>query len=609
MILLALFLGVLLFNPLRKMLTSSPRKPLPPVSACDARNISLSASNGERKVAALKVECVQGSTQVLKTLIGAQIQLFPRKGEAIAIHAERGTLADSNGITLKLTGHVTLKWHDTTLTGEQLFYNDSQDIGHLTGAGGIEGRRGPYRLLSPKADFDLATGIVNFPAGLTLEDPAAGKKLTAGSGRYLQNDSRLELSAPIHGTLPNGALETTALVEESNGDLIHIILANPFVITSHDGTRLAAANGTLDFLGGSLEAGKLNGGKDPVSFETARPLRMRAPTVIFAALHGPGSPPAGKQADLMITAEGGATLAAEQEPQLRYLDAPQVKALLKGGNTLASADFSGGGKGTGPGGEFTAQNGTYDFTAQTYKLSGATQVKRATDFVQADTLSGDMTGNAAGEGHVSGRRGSGESAWRFSGDRATLKAAGPITVSADGPVPAQASQPGKLIIAKQLEVDPKLKRYAARGKVEMRQEPPLLKTILRGESLDLDEISGQGKLAGDVLFQQPGLKALGEQADFEFKSSQITRVVLTSPIKHRVFVESPAYRVSGEKLSYEPGPASGEVFATPPQRVTTLDLGSRQTLSCNHATFSEAGKQVTCTSEAGDRTRKEPAPK
>jgi hypothetical protein len=607
--LLALFLGVLLFNPLRKLVTSQPRPPMPPQGECDARQISLNASNGERKVAALKVECVTGSTQVLKTLKGADIQLFPRQGEAVAIHAENGTLADSNGITLKLTGHVTLKWHDVTLTGEELFYNDSQDIGHLTGAGGLEGHRGPYRLTSPKADFDLATGIVLFPAGLSLDDPAAGKQLTAGSGRYLQKDSRLELSAPIHGTLPNGELETASLIEETAGELYHVILSDPFVITSHDGTRLAATSGTLDFRGGSLEAGRLNGGKEPVSFETARPLRMHAPTVLFAAVHWPGSPPAGKQADLEITADGGASLAAEKEPQLRYLNAPQVKALLKGGETLADAEFSGGGKGTGPGGEFTAQSGSYDFTAQSYKLSGATQVKRATDFVQADTLSGDMLGNAAGEGHVSGRRGSGETAWRFSGDRATLKAAGPILVSATGAVPAQASQPGKLITARELEVDPKLKRYAARGKVEMRQEPPGVKTTLRGESLDLDEMTGKGKLAGEVFFQQPGLKALGEQADFEFKNSQVTRVVLTSPEKHMVFAESPAYRVTGEKLLYEPGPASGEIFATPPQRVTTLDLTNRQSLSCDHATFSEAGKQVVCTSANGGRTRKEPAPR
>jgi hypothetical protein len=176
-------------------------------------------------------------------------------------------------------------------------------------------------------------------------------------------------------------------------------------------------------------------------------------------------------------------------------------------------------------------------------------------------------------------------------------------------VPAQASQPGKIIIAKQIEVNPKLKRYAARGKVELRQEPPQLKTTIRGESLDLDEISGKGKLAGEVFFLQTGLKALGEQADFDFKNSQITRILLTSPVKHMVFAESPAYRVTGETLLYEPGPASGEVFATPPQRVTTLDLGSRQTLTCNHATFSEAGKQVECTSAAGNRTHKEPAPK
>jgi hypothetical protein len=50
------------------------------------------------------------------------------------------------------------------------------------------------------------------------------------------------------------------------------------------------------------------------------------------------------------------------------------------------------------------------------------------------------------------------------------------------------------------------------------------------------------------------------------------------------------------------------VFATPPQRVMVLDLANRQTLSCNHANFSEAGKQVACTSVAGDRTRKAPAP-
>ena len=189
---LAGLLGLLLYGPVRKIITTKPRPPVKDQGPCDARQISLSASNGERKVAALKVDCVQGSTQVLKTLIGANIQLFPRKGDAIDVQAARGTLADSNGITLKLTGGVTLKWHDTTLTGDELFFNDSQDIGHLTAANGIEGHRGPYRLLSPKADFDLGTGIVNFPAGLTLEDPAAGKKLTAGSGRYLQNTSRLE---------------------------------------------------------------------------------------------------------------------------------------------------------------------------------------------------------------------------------------------------------------------------------------------------------------------------------------------------------------------------------------------------------------------------------
>ena len=251
-------------------------------------------------------------------------------------------------------------------------------------------------------------------------------------------------------------------------------------------------------------------------------------------------------------------------------------------------------------------------------LTSEIGLMRATDQLTAQTISGDLGGNAVAEGAVSGRRGAGAGAWRFTGARAVMKAAGPVTLTAPEGSLAQGVHGADTIRARSLTVDPEKKNYQAAGAVELHQDLPLRRALAAGETLEVNEIGGVGLMTGAValdLFERaaetlpflPSFKARGKRADMKLKDGQLTQVILSSPDHSPVFCESPAYRVSGQQITYRLLEGAGEVTAAPPARVTVLNLENHQTLYGNRAEIRNAGKEVIITSEQGTRTRKDTA--
>ena len=578
---------------------------------CDARGFDLDAVNGERKVARLHIDCFIGAELTEKTLEGVAVTLFPRQGAPVEIHATRGTLVQGRGVTLKLRDGVTLDWQGAHLAGDTLFYKDDQDGGQIRGEQGITGTRGEHTLRSPFADFNLAEHRVSFPAGLELTNQMGGK-LTALSGRYLaqggpDGKGEMQLERSVHGALPEGMVETEKLIERGDRTRTQVILPAAFKMTDRDGALLTAASGDFSFVNGELAGATLLGGAEPVRYKHPKPAELSAPRMTLTR------DPSG----LLLRAENGARLDAPQEPRLRLLTAPVIEGHFHGG-ALERAAFSGGGNASGPAGELSAPTGDYEFAGGLYKLSGGAQVKRAADQLAAQTISGDLGGNAVAEGAVSGRRGAGAGVWRFTGARAVMKAAGPVTLTAPEGSLAQGVHGADTIRARSLTVDPEKKNYQAAGAVELHQDLPLRRALAAGETLEVNEIGGVGLMTGAValdLFERaaetlpflPSFKARGNRADMKLKDGQLTQVVLSSPDHSPVFCESPAYRVSGQQITYRLLEGAGEVTAAPPARVTVLNLENHQTLYGNRAEIRNAGKEVIITSAQGARTRKDTA--
>ncbi len=613
LLLLALWIALLAYFPVRGLLRRlggrSPAVLLP--IRCDAKGFDLDAVSGERRVARLHIDCFIGAALTEKTLEGVAVTLFPKEGAPIEIHAARGTLVQGRGVTLKLKDGVTLDWQGAHLTGDTLFYKDDQDGGQIRGEQGITGTRGEHTLRGPYADFNLAEHRVSFPAGLELTNKTGGK-LTAQTGVYLaqggpDGKGEMQLERNVRGALPEGIVETEKLIERGDRTRTQVILPGAFKMTDRDGALLTAASGDFSFVNGELAGATLLGGAEPVRYKHPKPAELSAPRMILTR------DPQG----LLLRAENGARLDAPQETRLRKLTAPVIEGHFHGG-ALERASFSGGGNASGPAGEFSAPTGDYEFAGGLYKLSGGAQVKRATDQLSAQTISGDLTGNAVADGDVNGRRGAGAGAWRFSGARAVMKAAGPVTLTAAEGALAQGVHGADTVRARSLTVDSEKKTYQAAGAVELHQDLPLRRALAAGETLEVNEITGIGLMTGAValdLFERvaetlpflPSFKARGKRADMKFKDGQLTQVILSSPDHSPVFCESPAYRVSGQQVTYRPLEGTGEVTAAPPARVTVLNLENHQTLYGNRAEIRNNGREVIITSAQGTRNRKDTA--
>lgn len=596
---LCAWIGLLAWFPLRTLFRSGPKPPPPvPAEGCDARGFHLEAVNRERKVAELDIGCFRDSTLTAKRLENVKVRLFPRSGAPIDIAAQKGTLIQTGGIALQLEGAVVLDWNGTRLSGDTLFYRDEDDSGELAAARGIRGERGTWRLRGGKALFNLSAGEIRFPDALRLEDSAAGRALDARSGRYFTGARpRLELDA-VAVSLPTGVLTTPELVERPEGARTRLEFPLPLTFAGRAGETLAANSGTLLLDGGRIADGELRGGPDPVRFTTPRPATLTAPRVRIAeAVAG----------ELRISALDGAVLESPADPRITRLQAPGIEGIFAGG-APARANFTGGGKGGGPGGQFSAASGEYDFASARYRLAGGAKLERTGDQLEADEVSGVLGGEAVARGRVSGRRGSGEGALRYSGEQVTLQGARASLTGA----PAVAIRGGEQIRAARIDLDDATRRHRARGGVELRQSRGAALSSALGESLELDEAAGSGSLEGGVSFQQRDgagaqFKGRGARAEFQLQDRRIREVTLRSPDGAPVFAESARYRVSGDWIRYRPDEGTGEAVSDPPRRVAVIDLESKQTLYGNRAEITDAGRSIVITSAAGGRTRKDPA--